>query len=68
MLPQVYAKYYGKTYKLDHVTLQEVGYGRVCFVHLKDDNANMEVVPFKDVTFVHVRWSEGWYPYTLPQN
>ncbi|MEH6682516.1 MAG: hypothetical protein V7724_18390 [Sediminicola sp.] len=55
MLPQVYAKYYGKTYKLDHVILQEVGYGQILFVYLKDGNGNLEVVPFKDITFVHVR-------------
>jgi hypothetical protein len=51
MLPQVYAKYYGRTYKLDHVIIQEADSYRICFVHVKDVNGNMEVLPFRDVTF-----------------
>tara|TARA_R110002020_G_scaffold37072_2_gene111771 strand:+ start:225 stop:401 length:177 start_codon:yes stop_codon:yes gene_type:complete len=51
MLPKVFAKYFGRTFKLNYVIIKEVGGDRITFAYLKDENGDTEVAPMKKVKF-----------------
>jgi hypothetical protein len=53
MLPQVYALYYGREFKLDHVIIKIEGDKPSCYAYLMDEDGNMEVAPIKRITFLN---------------